>query len=905
MWQRFYSFKIIIMTTIAVLILLSYGIAYYSTSVYYKLAIDNQKIAIKSLINLKNEELLSQLQETQKIFSYRLRQEKNFKTRLRLKNYDELALWLGLTFNRYFKTTGILDLEYLSVKNTSLSVLARAYSDQGEANYNGCDLLNEEISSSKGNDRLKTKMVICENDGELYSEIAIPLGGFNLSGYLFVGVNVLNTIKRIGDDLGMPIRILTLDDQELYASESWLALPAKEYLTITHFIQSDEGQNVLKIEVEANLNAFELKMKETQFRLFIIITGITWLLFIFITMLFDKAYKALKDLGASAQSLLNKEYKKIADNHLPLELEQPVAAFNSMLDGLQNEEIRRNNIEALLKKERDFINLTLDSINNAVVVVGLDLKVQLFNPIAEKMFSINENQILGKELSAEVNLYTGKIGSERVDTQYILDACQDSLCVDMTLFVFNLGEHSVELEYSCSLISDDHIDLGYLLIFRDVTDDRALRRQLSFNAYHDGLTGLLNRTAFEEKFETLIAESATNKQEHVLAYMDLDQFKVVNDTCGHAAGDLLLKQLTEMLLLQIRKTDILARLGGDEFGLILPHCSHEKAIVVIDEIIKSVVDYRFVWNEKVFSIGISIGVDVFGLLEDDLSNKMSNVDAACYLAKQSGGNQYHFCKADDVELLEQRGEMDWVAGINKGLNENRFVLYVQPIDPIGQKTKTEHFEVLIRYLDDDGSMIPPGAFLPAAERYNLIERVDMFVVSSIIQWLVEHQSKRPNILFSINLSGRSLGSKDFQYFLESIIKDSGVDTKALCFEITETAIVNDVLRSIDFINMIKKTGAKFSLDDFGSGLSSFAYLKQFPVDFLKIDGMFVKEMLSTPEDYVFVRSMTEVGHCLGMKVIAEFVETKKMFHLLREAKVDYVQGWAIGKPKPIESLLDK
>jgi EAL domain-containing protein (putative c-di-GMP-specific phosphodiesterase class I) len=280
------------------------------------------------------------------------------------------------------------------------------------------------------------------------------------------------------------------------------------------------------------------------------------------------------------------------------------------------------------------------------------------------------------------------------------------------------------------------------------------------------------------------------------------------------------------------------------------------------------------------------------------------VNTACFLAKQNGGNQYNYIDENDKKVLAQQESMEWVSGIMEGLTNDRFCLYVQPIVAIDQADQHSHYEILIRYRDHEGNIIPPGHFLPSAERYNLIERIDVWVVSTVIQWFQDNPGMDQKIMFSINLSGRSISSQTFHNFLRETLSASNVDMRALCFEITETAVVDNVERSVEFINSIKELGVRFSLDDFGTGLSSFSYLRQFPVDYLKIDGEFVRDITRDDKSYVFVRSMTEVGHCLDMKVIAEFVESDTMFDKLREANVDYAQGNTVGRPAPIGTLVE-
>jgi len=901
MLKHWYSFRVIILAALAGLVILAYSIAYYSTAIYYDLAINNQKESIENLLKFQTSGLVKDLQETQKIFAYKLIKEQRFKYFLKKNDHEMLTGWLSQSFKRYFVTAGLLDLHSLHVKDLSYNDIAYSSKNETIAN-NGCDSINRQLATSSGIQKLKPKYALCFIKGDLYSEVMVPIGVLKPKGYLRVMAKVEHELQKLEYEMNIPIQLLSPSGQQLFSSEHWFEEQLESDLLLTYILHDDIGQSGMLINGLFSLKAFETKIKNTQQQFMQVTTFVTGLSFMLVAYFLNMAYTPLRRLKNSAKLLVEGTYKLVEEKKLPYELEQLVQAFNTMLLALEGESKKRSMVEEHLKDEKDFISTTLNSISNAVIVVGLDGKIQYINTAAELIFMTTKTQLLGFYLHEAISFYKDNNKETRINHQDFFTECDNKHDPEQSLFVWNNREHMKEIEYSCALMRRGGKKCAYVFIYKDVTEDRELRRQLKFDAYHDRLTGLLNRHAFEQYFWMLIEEDSHEIQEHIMIYMDLDQFKVVNDVCGHAAGDSLLQKLTEKFKTIVRESDIIARLGGDEFGLILPHCPLKKAEQLVQSIIKDVVDYRFVWDEKVFTIGISIGISPFGLSEDTLEEQMSAVDAACYIAKKFGGNQYHLYNKDDKNMIAHKGAMDWVAGINKGLSENRFKLYIQPITSLGSETETEHYEVLIRYIDDDGSIIPPDAFLPSAERYNLISRIDLFVINTIIEWLSANQKSRPDIAFSINISGRSLGDRDFQVYLEDILKTTHIDTTALCFEITETAIVADVMRSVEFIKSIKALGVKFSLDDFGSGLSSFAYLKQFPVDYLKIDGMFVKDIVAEPTNYVFVRSMAEVGHCLGMKVIAEFVETEELYHSLRQAKVDFIQGWAVGKPRPISSL---
>ncbi|MGR9013263.1 MAG: EAL domain-containing protein, partial [Gammaproteobacteria bacterium] len=379
--------------------------------------------------------------------------------------------------------------------------------------------------------------------------------------------------------------------------------------------------------------------------------------------------------------------------------------------------------------------------------------------------------------------------------------------------------------------------------------------------------------------------------------------KVVNDTCGHLAGDELLRQLGELIRKHVRKQDFVARLGGDEFGVLMSNCSLNEALLACENLRDLVKDFRFAWEGKSFTIGVSIGVSAINDSSGNAVNLLKEADAACYVAKDNGRNRVHVYRPDDQELAMRQGEMQWVEKIQQGLEQNRFCLYGQPIVPVAHHDKGMHFETLVRYQDDNGRIIPPGAFLPAAERYNLAPALDRWVISHLFEWIATKPGFLDNLsLCSVNLSGLSMTDKTMLAFLAEQFSKWEIPAHKICFEVTETAAIANLSYATKFIKQLKERGCLFSLDDFGSGLSSFAYLKNLPVDYLKIDGLFVKDILDDEVDLAMVKSINEVGHVMDKKTIAEFVENEQIFNLLSDLGVDYAQGYGIGKPVPLDEL---
>ena len=449
-------------------------------------------------------------------------------------------------------------------------------------------------------------------------------------------------------------------------------------------------------------------------------------------------------------------------------------------------------------------------------------------------------------------------------------------------------------------------DSGVVVSWRDLTETHTLSEKLSYQASHDALTGLVNRREFEQRLRHLIELARQENTEHALCYLDLDQFKVINDTCGHVAGDELLRQLGMLLPDQVRKGDTLARLGGDEFGVLMERCSITQATRVANALLEAIRNLQFHWEDKTFNIGVSIGVVPIDETSESITEVLSTADSACYAAKDGGRNQIHVFREDDVKIAERHGEMQWVARIQHALDDDRFELYAQPIASVAAPDSMPvHYEILLRMQDERGRIVLPGAFLSAVERYNLSARLDNWVILNAFEWLVQHPKCMQELnLLSINLSGNSLGDSQLMGHIIERFEEGRIPPEKICLEITETAAITNLTNATRFIKLLKEWGCRFALDDFGSGLSSFAYLKNLPVDFLKIDGLFVKDILDDAIDYAMVKSINEIGHVMGKKTVAEFVDSEAILNSLKVIGVDYAQGYAVGKPRPLDRILD-
>jgi len=441
-------------------------------------------------------------------------------------------------------------------------------------------------------------------------------------------------------------------------------------------------------------------------------------------------------------------------------------------------------------------------------------------------------------------------------------------------------------------------------IIRDITERKNTEQKLNYQATYDALTGLINRYEFERRAVRLLSTLTTNSDEHALCFMDLDQFKIINDTCGHTAGDELLRQLGKVLQGAVSKRDTLARLGGDEFGVLMEHCTLDQAQRVASALLKRIQDFQFSWEGQSFRVGVSIGLVAVTKSTPNFTELLKQADTACYMAKDLGRNRIHTYLPEDTDLAQRQGEMQWVTRINQALEENRFCLYAQPIVALNGSNHG-HYELLIRMVCERGEIIPPGAFLPAAERYGLMEKIDIWVIENAFSLLAgnpEFVERTDSI--AINLSGQSLVDENFLELIISQLSKSRVAASKICFEVTETVAISNLTAAIKLISELKTIGCRFALDDFGSGLSSFGYLKNLPVDYLKIDGMFVKDIVNDPIDYAMVRSINDIGQVMGMQTIAEFVENNEIKGMLKAIGVNYVQGYGIGKPQPFTELLE-
>ncbi|MHB1077667.1 EAL domain-containing protein [Thiobacillus sp.] len=562
---------------------------------------------------------------------------------------------------------------------------------------------------------------------------------------------------------------------------------------------------------------------------------------------------------------------------------------------------RATQSEAELFREKERAEVTLQSIADAVITTNAAGEVQYLNPVAERLTGWRNDAAHGLPLARVISIVhdgTGQAVCNPVQ-ECLRNSSVETLHADAALL--REDGSMIAIEASAAPMRNDSGDvIGAVMVCQDVSHSRKLAHQLSHQASHDSLTGLANRREFERRLDAAMESARREQKQHILLYLDLDQFKVVNDTCGHVAGDQLLAQLGTLLTHKVRIADTLARLGGDEFGVLLESCDIARGEQIAESLRHTISDFRFVWEDKIFQVGVSIGLVEITASSENSAAVMSAADAACYEAKDEGRNRIQVFHSGNRSAARY-GEMQWIARIHRAIEENRLLLYRQNIVAVTGEDSVAHAEILLRMKDENGAIIPPMAFIPAAERYNIMAMIDRWVVTNTLEWLAANplaSNNHPQFL-SINLSGQSLGDKNFLQHIVDEFARTGVSAERICFEITETSAIANIGRAKDFISVLKQRGCCFALDDFGSGMSSYSYLKNLDVDYLKIDGAFVKDVAQDPVDFAMVESINRIGHVMGIKIIAEFVEDEPTLEKLREIGVDYAQGFGIHRPEAL------
>ena len=584
------------------------------------------------------------------------------------------------------------------------------------------------------------------------------------------------------------------------------------------------------------------------------------------------------------------------------ELREALLASEERLVGSLSDIQKRKQVEALMFEEKERAQVTLASIADAVVTVDTASRIEYMNPVAERLtgWPLGEaRQRPVAEVFAAVDEVTGAPIPDPVGRALAEGAVIEA---DGNVVLLCRGAESIAIDYSVAPIRDRAArTVGAVLVVQDMSRERQYAARLSNLASHDALTGLLNRREFEQRLRAIVEHRDSEQGQHAVLYLDLDQFKVVNDTSGHAAGDELLRQIGALLRPRLREGDVLARLGGDEFGVLLPHCPPAPALRIAEALRRAIIDFRFAWKNRSFTIGVSIGLVNLADGPHTLASVLSAADAACYLAKDKGRNRVQVYRPEDSEVAHRRGEMEWVNRLHRALAEDRLCLYSQPMRAMHVTgAEASHHELLVRLIDEHDELIAPIAFIPAAERYHLMPSIDRWVIRTVFRLLADRRAAGDAAAvagtYAINLSGASIGDDQFLDYVRESFTRFGIPHRSICFEITETTAVTSLSKAADFIGALREPGCRFALDDFGVGVSSFTYLKQLPVDYLKIDGSFVRNMLHDPVDAAMVEAIHRIGRVMGKQTIAESVESAATLEALRSVGVDFAQGNAIAPP---------
>lgn len=550
----------------------------------------------------------------------------------------------------------------------------------------------------------------------------------------------------------------------------------------------------------------------------------------------------------------------------------------------------------------------LDSANDGIFVLCDERKFHVANRILESWFGEQETTLTQHNQRLPITEFLGVARSQDAFDVHFQQALAGTP-IRFECFIHPPKGLPRWVDVNMNRVDVEGGDL-VIGVMRDITEQKTTMLRMEHQAMHDELTGLVNRREFMSRLEYTVRAATASGGQHALLYLDLDQFKVVNDTCGHVAGDELIRQVAGLIKRQVRAADAVGRLGGDEFAVLLTDCSAEKAMNVAEVIRSALAAFRFTWEERSFELGVSIGVATLAEGVIDAKSLLSLSDAACYVAKEKGRNRVQLYSGGD-DCVRKRTEMDWVSRITQALDEGRFQLYFQSVEPVSADASCHiHKEILVRMLDTESRVILPGQFLPAAERYNLMGTIDRWVIHEVFSRKAEEWRRAVagcagagaacTAFTAINLSGASMNDESFFEFLREQIRTYAVPPGVVCFEITETVAVHNLQRVASFIAELKAIGFRFALDDFGSGVSSFNYLKALPVDFIKIDGNLVRGIMQSDLDLRIVESIVYVARAMGLQTIAEFVENAEILARLREIGVDYAQGFGLHKPEPLK-----
>ncbi len=613
----------------------------------------------------------------------------------------------------------------------------------------------------------------------------------------------------------------------------------------------------------------------------------------------------IKTLVTATDYISKGDYGYAVDIRGNDEISELARNFNTMRRAIRHRIAQLNESERKLFAEKERALVTLHSIGDAVITTDVHGNIEYMNPIAESLTAWPLEQAAGQPLQKvfyivnELNMKPLTDPVKRcINENRVIGMNNHTVLINRRKERFSIQDTAAPIRDSSGAI------LGAVLVFHDVSLARQMARQMDYQAKHDSLTGLLNRKQFEVELVKAFDNACDEHRRHAFCYIDVDQFKVINDTCGHLAGDELLKNIAQKIRETIRDSDLVGRLGGDEFGIIVRNCPLERVVEICENITSHLEAEQFCWQDKCFTIGASIGVAPINSDSHDICSILSAADVACYVAKEKGRGQIHVFEEKDETHKQRLTEMELTSEITEAINQDRLEIHCQKIVDLNDDTSRMHYEALVRMRGKNGELLLPMQFIPAAERYHLISKIDCWMVEKIVE-VLENCTCNQDIAVAINLSGQSLADKNFLSRIDACLKQTNLDTSRIYFEITETAAIENLEQAYAFIRHFRKFGIRFLLDDFGSGLSSFGYLKNLEVDFIKIDGSFIRDMHNSPTDIAIVETIHQIGHIMGKKTIAEYIETDDLLSLVSEIGIDYAQGYAIHEPQPIEAIIEE
>ena len=577
-----------------------------------------------------------------------------------------------------------------------------------------------------------------------------------------------------------------------------------------------------------------------------------------------------------------------------------VCVGNDITESARSEQATRSRHSELLP-DKALTNTVLDHIYDGVITVGKNGLVEYLNPVAEQMTGWACHEAKGQPLKDVFHIVDEKTREPRISS--VFDRHSDfSRQHPRKILLLRRDGWEFTIEDTASKIRDEHGNVvGAAIIFRDMTELQGMERWMLYEATHDALTGLINRREFDSRLNQALAAARAEGRHYALCYIDIYNFKTINDRHSREAGDALLKEVATLLHSKVRDTDVLARLSNDEFGVLLNNCSMHNALETAHAFRQAIRDYKFAWDGESINVGISIGLVPINAESGGVGDVMGLADAACYVAKDKGNHRIHVYRAQDVALKQRHADLHWIQRIRNALDENHLRLFCQNIVPLNTPdSHMAHHEILLRMLDKNGDVIRPASFIPAAERYSLMPSIDRWVVQNSLELLNDRLSRNQQIgVFAINLSAQSLDDENFLGFVIDQFDKTRVPASHICFEITESTAISNLMSATRFMSILRGMGCKFALDDFGRGFSSYGYLKNLQIDYLKIDGSFVRDLANDPVDHAMVESINQIGHIMGVQTIAEFVETHEALEKLIALGVDHVQGYQLGKPRPM------